>query len=509
MAFSHAQTKLPTAIRRGGLLLPIAVLWGTMLILGVGFLWFENESSVSTSNYYLLPWAALTAVVLLSPSIYLYQKGKFNFFHPLVYPVWSYVFPAFVIGALLINFDLVDWYFLSFIEDPQYHIPLSLVYICIGFIGLTAGFFLPVGQKLADRLEPKLPRWDWRPEKVWLAGVVLLAGGIAINAFGFLQGLVGFQRNIDISIFDGLVFFLLAVLTAGTVLLWLAVFSVRYRSGVFYLIVGLLLVFIPIRMAVLGSRSSLVLGLIPVLYAYLASGRKIHWKTGTAFAVLGAVAVFVGITYGTTFRQIKGSEARIAAGDYFGQVVATLEHLSDKNLARTFADSGQALANRVENLSTVAVVISTHDDLAQYEEAYGIENNIINDLYTSFIPRFIWPNKPGTSDARAYSELYFDYGDNSFAVTPFADLFRNFGPIGIPIGMLLLGIYLRLIWALLIETPFPSMWKKTAYFLLLTVVSYEAFYATIFPSVIRTVFVLCVCLWVANLFVVRRRSVIQ
>lgn len=508
MAISHAQRRVRFNMDRGGLLLPALLLWAAGIVLGLTFLWFESDANLSDGRYYLLPWAALAGIVILAPSVYLYYKGEFNLFHPLIFAAWSYVFPAFVIGAVLVNFEMVDWYFLSFIEDPQYNIPLSLVYISIGFIGLTAGYFLPIGKKIAEKVEPKLPQWNWQPENVWLAGLLLLATGIAVNAFGFLQGLVGFQRNIDVSIFDGLVFFLLIILTAGMVLLWLAIFSVRQRTGAFYLIVGLLVAFIPIRMAVLGSRSSLLIGLIPVVYAFVASGRKIHWKTGLTFGVLAAVGLFIGVTYGTTFRQIKGSEARVAAGDYFGQVIATIDHLSEKDLFVTFADSGQALANRVENLSTVAVVISNHDQLAQYEAAYGIENNIINDLFTSFIPRFVWPNKPGTSDARAYSDLYFDYGENSFAVSPFADLFRNFGPIGIPIGMLLIGIYLRFIWDLLYDSRDPAMWKKVAYFLLLTVVSYEAFYATIFPSTIRTVFVLAVCFWIANLFVPRRRTIV-
>ena len=118
---------------------------------------------------------------------------------------------------------------------------------------------------------------------------------------------------------------------------------------------------------------------------------------------------------------------------------------------------------------------------------------------TSFIPRFVWNDKPPTSDARAYSDLYFNYGENSFAISPFGDLVRNFGPIGVPLGMLLLGIYLRIIHAGLIDTPHPALWKKVAYFPLLTLVSYEAFYATIFPSIVRTVFILAVSLFLVNL----------
>jgi hypothetical protein len=155
----------------------------------------------------------------------------------------------------------------------------------------------------------------------------------------------------------------------------------------------------------------------------------------------------------------------------------------------------------VENLSSLGVVVANYEKLASYEASYGLENNIVNDLYTSFIPRFVWADKPPTSDARAYSDLYFNFGENSFAISPFGDLLRNFGPVGVPLGMMILGIYLRLIYSTLIDTPYPAMWKKVAYFPLLTLVSYEAFYATIFPSVVRNCFVLIISLFIVNLIV--------
>jgi hypothetical protein len=50
------------------------------------------------------------------------------------------------------------------------------------------------------------------------------------------------------------------------------------------------------------------------------------------------------------------------------------------------------------------------------------------------------------------------------------------------------------------------MWRKVAYFPLLTTVSYEAFYATIFPSVIRVTVVLIVSLWIAGFIANRIKS---
>ncbi|CAN5206349.1 hypothetical protein BH10ACI1_BH10ACI1_23820 [soil metagenome] len=484
---------------RSNFILPIMIMWGLVGLAVLSFVWLENDFSSSLQDLYLLPWAILTGICVISPSIYLFYKGKFDLFHPLVFAAWSYILPAFVFGGVIIAFGWVNPYFLVFIEDPQYNLPLTMVYIGIGFLGLSAGFFLPIGKFFANKIENILPTWNWKPETVWTPGVLLLLIGVGFNILGFIQGLLGFQRNIEINVFDGLLFFLLIVLTEGTVLLWLAIFTTKQKNGIYYIMLIVLILFLPLRMAVLGSRSSLITGLLPIAMAFLYSGRRLKWQTTVVFGFIAVFAVLIGVIYGTTFRNIKGSEARINTGDYIGQIGETLDYLTTADPVIVAEQSAQALADRIENLSSVAVVVANYEKLAPYEASYGLENNIFNDLYTSFIPRFVWKDKPPTSDARAYSDLYFNYGDNSFAISPFADLLRNFGPIGVPLGMLLLGIYLRFIYAALIDTPNPALWKKVAYFPLLTVVSYEAFYATIFPSVIRTIFVLAISLFLVNI----------
>ncbi|HEY0427880.1 MAG TPA: hypothetical protein VGC76_08855 [Pyrinomonadaceae bacterium] len=490
--------------KRGNILVPILVLWGLVVILGLSFVWYENGLGESLKSFYLLPWAFLAGIVVLAPSAYLFYKKQFDPFHPLVFAAWTYVFPAFVFGGVIISFDWVKPYFMSFIEDPEYNLPLTLVYIAAGFLGLTVGFALPIGKYLAGKLEPRLPKWQWDPSQVWIAGIVLLAAGIGINILGFVQGIMGFQRVTEISMFDGLLYFLIILLSEGNILLWFAIFGAKKKTGIYYIVLTILILFLPLRMALLGSRSSLLISMYPIAMAFQYSGRRLRWQYSLIFGFLLAIAVCIGVIYGTTFRNIKGSEARMNAGDYIGQIGATLDYLSNEDPVIIIQNNAQSLADRVENLSSLGVVVANYEKLAPYEASYGLENNIVNDALTSFIPRFVWSDKPPTSDARAYSDLYFNYGENSFAISPFGDLLRNFGPFGVPLGMLVLGIYLRLIYALLIDTPHPALWKKVAYFPLLTVVSYEAFFATIFPSVIRTLFILAISLFIVNLIVKSR-----
>lgn len=490
-----AQTNIDgNSQREPNRLMPVMVLWGAAVILGLLFLWFVSDFGESFGSYYLIPWSIVAGVFILAPSAVIFYKSRIDLFHPLVFGVWSYIFPAFVLGGFILAFGLSNPYFLPFIENPRFNIPLSLAYVVIGYYGVVAGFYAPFNKSLVRRTRDLLPGWKWEANDLWLAGLTLMGIGIGLNVLGLIQGVLGFQRIDESGIFDALLYYLTIIYTIGNLLLWIAVFQTKLKTGVYYLVIAMLSLLVPIKMALQGSRGSLMLSILPIAMAFWYSGRRLRWHHSVVFGGALALAIAIGVVYGTTFRNIKGSEARINAGDYVGQVVETIDYISRTEISVLAGQGSDTLFQRIENLSSLAVVVANYEKLEAYEESYGLKNNIINDLLNAFIPRFVWPDKPPTSDARAYSDLYFNYADNSFAITPFGDLLRNFGFFGIPLGMFIVGVYLRLIYSTLIDTSEPRIWKKMAYFPLLTVISYEAFYATLFPSFLRVLLVLFGCL---------------
>ncbi len=495
--------KIPTG-GRGGFFAPIVVLWGLMLIAGAGFLYATGGIDAALGDFYLVPWAIGTGIIVLAPSALLLYRGKFDLFHPLVYGVWSYVFPAFVIGALIITFNMTNSYVMLYVTEPETTLPLSLVYVALGFLGVIAGYYLPVGPFVLKRLNRLMPGSDWDLDKIWFPGIVLTLAGLGVNIAGLILGILGFQRVDQVGTFDSAVVFLTLIFNVGYILLWLGIFSTKRRNGAFYLTIAFLVTIVPLRMALQGGRSSLMLSVISIAVAFWYSGRRLKWKHTTAFGAILVISIFIGVVYGTTFRRVKGSEERINAGDYFGQIVETFDYLSRTDPTFVLAEGVASMAERIENLSSLGVVVANYEKLEPYEESYGLKNNIVNDLLTSFIPRFMWPDKPNTSDPRAYSELYFDYGDNSFAITPFGDLLRNFGVVGIPLGMLIIGIYYRIIYGYLIDTAEPRIWKTVAYYPLLAAFSFEAFYATFLPIVFRVFAVVVVSVLFVSLFARRR-----
>ena len=480
-------------------LLAIAATW-VFVLMGAGF-WVlvDNDATNPFKEFYLLPWVALTGIVVVAPAAYLFYKGQFDLFHPLIFAAWCYILPCLVFAGVILAAEWSQPYFLVFIQDPEYTLPLTMVYIAIGFAGLTIGYAVPVGKFFGNAIERRLPKWEWSLGHTWIAGYLLIIAGTLVNIIGFVNGLLGFQRFDQVEVFDGLIFFLLIMFFQGFFLLWYALFKTPEKDSSYLVTLLILILMVPLRMAIMGNRGTFFNCMLPIAFAYIVSGKKITVKHGFIFAGLLLISVSVGVVYGTSFRHVKGSESRLSAGDYIGQIGATFEYIWDKDFTIILEDGGIALADRLENLSSLAVVVSSYEKLEAYEESYGLSGNILRDAYTAFIPRFFWNDKPLTSDAHAYSDLYFNYADNSFAITPFGDLLRNFGPIGIPIGMALIGLFLRTVYVGLYTTKLGYQWRAVSYYLLMTTISYEAFYATLFPSIVRVAAVLAVTLYLSNL----------
>jgi len=106
------------------------------------------------------------------------------------------------------------------------------------------------------------------------------------------------------------------------------------------------------------------------------------------------------------------------------------------------------------------------------------------------------------SDVRSYSDLYFNFNGNSYAQTPVGDLLRNFGVIGVPIGMLIVGIFLRVVYSALIENQTVTIGRATVYYLFLASLSYEGFYSMIFVYGVRILAIGFISLFLAELLLI-------
>jgi len=83
----------------------------------------------------------------------------------------------------------------------------------------------------------------------------------------------------------------------------------------------------------------------------------------------------------------------------------------------------------------------------------AVENHLVEfqygatllPIFTWFVPRAFWPNKPQVSIGGWFAEVILGWspGGGEAAITLPGDLYYNFGIPGVILGMLLLGLFLR------------------------------------------------------------------
>lgn len=488
----------------------LAVAFGVMIFAAILFLiWLTIDENVWQyyAQLHLLPWIGATAVVLLAPVIYQLYHKKLDIFHPLVHACWIYWFPSFVLGGLFISTDLISPYQLSLLGDPESDLVWTYIYIMLGFGSMSLGFYLPFGKWFGEYASRKLPAWDWQPQQALLPAIVFLIIGSYFFISPFFSGIFGFTLADATDPLSTISFTIAFLALEAGFLMGMYIFRSRdfkIEHILAYVVIGFLLVS---RVSLSSSRGSILAIVILLAMAYTYSGRRISMTAGAIFGTLAVAALLVGMIYGTTFRNVKGTEAQTGFDKQIENVGATLDTITTQDTDKILAEGLTNLAERIDGISSVAVVVSNYERLKPYEAAYGIENNIYTDLWTSLIPRFLWANKPMIFDSRSYSDLYFDFNGNSYALTPVGDLLRNFGPIGVPVGMLLVGIFLRFVYAALIDNQKVTIGRATAYYLFLVSLSYEGFYGTIFIYGWRIFAIAFISFVFAEFFLIARKRI--
>lgn len=456
----------------------IGLMAGALLIF---FIWMSTDEFFwrTQVNYNLLPWIGATAIVLLAPVVYLFWRKKLDIFHPLVYASLSYWFPSFAVGGIFIATDLIQPYQMSLLSDPETDLIWTYVYIMLGYAGMTLGFYLPLGRWLGTQASRRLPAWDWQPNQVLLPATAFLGVGLFFYVSAFFAGVVGFSIVDKTDAFATLNYTLSFLALEAGFLVAMYIFKSRSFQVEHLFAFGLIIVLLVSRLSLGGNRSSILLIIIMLAMAYFYSGRRLTAKTGIVFALLAFFALIAGMIYGTTFRHVKETEGQVGLDEQFEIVARTIDLIAVQDTGKLLDEGFINLAERIDGVSSLAVVVSNYERLKPFESSFGLENNIFTDLWTSFIPRLAWANKPVIFDARAYSDLYFNFSGNSYALTPVGDLIRNYGPVGVPIGMLFVGIFLRIAYSALVENQKITIGRATAYYMFLVSLSYEGFYSTI------------------------------
>ena len=484
------------------MLLPSMILMSAVL-LGLVLLFVDFEFWLSKiERPYLIPWVLATGLVIAAPSAYLIYRKEFSLTHPLVFATFTYFFPIFFLGGWSLTLGLSNYFYLNYVSDPEYNFPLTFIYVILGFGGLSVGFFIPHGRKIGNYLGKWLPDWKFKPSEVVIPSLFFLVTGILTSLLALELGQIGYQgTEVILGITGSLYYYLTLIVPSTTLLLWIAFFRFE-KWNLYHLIIAVAQIFIAVFMLILlGGRSSLLTSLLLLVFGFVLAERKFKLKQLILVGVFLPVVIIFGMIYGTTFRNIKVYNERVSIDQYGSLALETVTNINEKDLFQQVSDSLSTLAERLEIVSSLGVVVANYERIQSYEAAYGLENNIWTYTWTAFIPRFLWKDKPLIADNYSYNELYFDHGGFGLAITAMGDLLRNFGPFGVPLGMIILGFFIRIFYAIFIEgLPF-SMWRSTIYLTVLAKISYDSFYGEILPTVVRVAVVIFIQLLIIKIII--------
>lgn len=492
----------------------------------------------------LVPYLGLVALAVGLPLLLDLRRGL-DLFAPFPFAAWSYFAPVLVVGSAFLALGLVPFPFQGLVPDTNRVTALALVYVSAGLGGLALGCRSgragEIGRRLGARIAAFGPGAERPAFARRIASWALVGLGMAASYGAFRSGLIGYQRAEALAPSASTFFFLSLLMPLGHFLFWFDRFSTP-KTERRALDLALPVVVALWSMVVFGNRGSLLACYLVAALAYRLATGRLGLRRSLVVWALSFVFVFLGMLWGTTFRALKGKETavvrepvphpsapvpetapeaapdavprpsastarprpRVVDGEASNRLhsapseparvdstavqVATtrqaVRELGGGGLPSRVAGAVAAFGARLEIISSVAITVARAEEFRPREAEYGLAG-LWTMTWSAFVPRALWPEKPKIGDARSYARLYFGTDQNSFAVTPFADLYRCLGPYAVPAGMALFGALLRLLFSALAEGPRVTRAGAALYALLLLNVSYEGFYGTLLPVLVR------------------------
>jgi hypothetical protein len=213
------------------------------------------------------------------------------------------------------------------------------------------------------------------------------------------------------------------------------------------------------------------------------------------FLAISLIALLIGVSVFTQFRNLRVrmySDLPVSIEETISLMDGALQYSGGLLFNEQASFIGTSLLDRFVGIDTLGVTLARAESLKSAERAAGINDNIFNDLVVMFVPRMLWPGKPLVGEfGLVFTRIYLESPyRSSNGPTIFGDLYRNFKFLGVPIGMLIVGLYLRVLYGSLIQRGIHSPLGPLFYVSLYGTFNWEATYTPFITNGLRTLFVL-------------------
>ena len=319
-----------------------------------------------------------------------------------------------------------DFKLIGFLSDDEQQFALLTVIVSLLF--LYIGYFI-IGQNFYGNKK----RWQWSFQVRPTGYLVLLV----------LYPFVVLIFNISISAEIKEVVQIISVLV--DYIFYLLIYGVYTRKivGIYKYII--LCIIIPYKISI-SLVSGILAGVFNILVsigiAYYAASKRIPYLMiiiafGLIFLLQPVKREYrdnFGWNIQSTISPLEKMQVFVSLGWSYYFSADKAEGQVSEGASRSF--------NRLNNLTVTAAIIA--DTPKNQPFLYG---DTYIPLFTKWIPRFIWPDKPlediGNRWARRYGYLNADDFGTSYNLPWLPEMYMNFGIIGVIAMNLLIGIFLR------------------------------------------------------------------
>lgn len=309
--------------------------------------------------------------------------------------------------------------------------------LLVGLLALLAGYAIPLGRLVPGGI-PR-PRRDWSQRSTLVVALIAISLGwvIYLSAqFGVLPKRVG----------SGLIGSLSNSTLFGIALLMLA--YLRYRSRGALALMALL---IPATMAFNyfgGSKGAFFGPVAAAMIAYIVVKRRIRFRW--VLVVFLAFSLFYPIAEFQRRVILQGfSRGTIWALQRLPEVFSkTSRFVGSQEFGAYFLTGAASTLSRFDGLGVASVIVRDCPARVPFQGGWSIAH-----IFITYIPRIFWKGKPNLTAGQWITDN-FGPGPairSQTGSTWVGELWFNFGWRGVVIGMLLVGVYFRILHEMLFK----------------------------------------------------------
>jgi oligosaccharide repeat unit polymerase len=238
------------------------------------------------------------------------------------------------------------------------------------------------------------------------------------------------------------------------------------------LVAGCLILFV--ASASFGSKMEMMYALFPLVWFLSRTAARRRWLWG-AIPVLFSFLIFAIAPIVTIARNTAGSASLVDSSQLL-QTIQQFQSVAGTSSWQEYVDEwGEEFFKRVFDPLSVGAV-----EQIVRTQGYSYGANL-DYVVWALIPRILWPDKPNVPRGRWFTaQMGVEINENetfgtSFGMTSPGELYWNFGPIGVVVGMFLLGYLLsRGWWSISKEAPSTGILPMLSYIsVLFTFLTYQ------------------------------------